>query len=138
MRQERATKRRRPGFTLIELLVVIAIIAILMSILMPALAKVRDSAKQIGCVANLRQWNLVYNMYIGDNSGRFYSGCNDQRVLVPAADDLRTAELEDQQDVVLPDSDQADPGRARRRSADPEHLQCVGRFHVHQRGRRPR
>lgn len=77
------TKRRRTGFTLIELLVVIAIIAILMSILMPALAKVRDSAKQIGCVANLRQWNLVYNMYIGDNSGKFYSGCNDNGYWFP-------------------------------------------------------
>lgn len=83
MRQETETERGRMGFTLIELLVVIAIIAILMSILMPALARVRDSAKQIGCVANLRQWNLVYNMYIGDNSGRFYSGCNDSGYWFP-------------------------------------------------------
>ncbi len=66
------TKQR--AFTLIELLVVIAIIALLMSILMPALAKVRDQAKAVGCQANLRQWNLIFNMYIGENNGRFYSG----------------------------------------------------------------
>ena len=68
---------KRRGFTLIELLVVIAIIALLMAILMPALSKVKDSAKQIGCIANLRQWNYVFNMYIGENNGKFYSGCND-------------------------------------------------------------
>jgi prepilin-type N-terminal cleavage/methylation domain-containing protein len=66
--------RRRHGFTLIELLVVIAIIAILMAILMPALSKVKDQARQINCAANLRQWNLVFNMYGGENDGKFYSG----------------------------------------------------------------
>jgi prepilin-type N-terminal cleavage/methylation domain-containing protein len=67
---------KRRGFTLIELLVVIAIIAILMAILMPALSKVKDQAKQIRCIANLREWNFVYNMYIGDNNGRFFTGCD--------------------------------------------------------------
>lgn len=69
---------RRRGFTLIELLVVIAIIAILMAILMPSLSRVRDQARQINCSANLRQWNLVFNMYAGENGGKFYSGTTDQ------------------------------------------------------------
>ena len=68
---------KRRGFTLIELLVVIAIIALLMSILMPALAKVKDQARAVACAASLRQWNLVFNTYIGENNGKFYSGCND-------------------------------------------------------------
>jgi len=65
---------RRRGFTLIELLVVIAIIAVLMSILMPSLSRVRDQARQINCCANLRNWNLSFNMYVNENNGVFYSG----------------------------------------------------------------
>jgi prepilin-type N-terminal cleavage/methylation domain-containing protein/prepilin-type processing-associated H-X9-DG protein len=57
------------GFTLIELLVVIAIIALLMSILMPALRNVRDQAKDAICKQQLQQWGVLYNMYAGDNDG---------------------------------------------------------------------
>jgi prepilin-type N-terminal cleavage/methylation domain-containing protein len=64
------------AFTLIELLVVIAIIAILMAILMPALARVKEQARTTGCLANLKQWNLVTKMYCDDNDGHFWSGLN--------------------------------------------------------------
>jgi len=62
------------GFTLIELLVVIAIIALLMSILIPALAKVREQSRTIGCLGNLRQWGIVSTMYAEANSGKLWSG----------------------------------------------------------------
>jgi prepilin-type N-terminal cleavage/methylation domain-containing protein len=57
----------RKGFTLIELLVVIAIIALLMSILMPALRNVRDQAKDAMCKQRLQQWGVLFNMYADDN-----------------------------------------------------------------------
>lgn len=62
------------GFTLIELLVVIAIIALLMSILMPALARVKQQAKTMACRANLKQWNLYFAMYTEDYEGKFQAG----------------------------------------------------------------
>ncbi|MFQ6036093.1 MAG: type II secretion system protein [Sedimentisphaerales bacterium] len=67
---------KKRGFTLIELLVVIAIIALLMAILMPALRRVKEQARTVGCLSNLRQWNFVCAMYTEDNDGKFWSGLN--------------------------------------------------------------
>jgi prepilin-type N-terminal cleavage/methylation domain-containing protein/prepilin-type processing-associated H-X9-DG protein len=64
------SRKRRLGFTLIELLVVIAIIAILASMLPPALAKAKEAGRRIYSLNNMRQLGMALIMYTDENDGR--------------------------------------------------------------------
>ena len=68
-----STKNKK-AFTLVELLVVISIIALLVSILMPALSNARRQAKNVICQTNLKQWALIFLLYTDDNDDRFGEG----------------------------------------------------------------
>ena len=62
--------RRRAGFTLLELLVVIAIIAVLISVLLPALKMARETGKRVKCMSNMKQIGAGQLMYMEDNGPR--------------------------------------------------------------------
>jgi prepilin-type N-terminal cleavage/methylation domain-containing protein len=68
--------RRARAFTLIELLVVIAIVALLISLLLPVLAKARQKTVIIQCASNLRQVGMAIHMYANDNKNIIPSGYN--------------------------------------------------------------
>ncbi len=91
--------KTRRAFTLVELLVVIAVIGILAALLLPALAKSKESAKRVNCGGNLRQLHMAASLYAGDNGGvlppqdaaaqwptRLKSGFQDLRLLLCPSD----------------------------------------------------
>jgi len=55
-------QRHPRAFTLVELLVVIAVLGVLMSLLIPTLAKVKDAAIRAKCMSNLKQWGMTVHM----------------------------------------------------------------------------
>jgi len=66
----RSKRHQSHGFTLIELLVVIGIIAVMISLLLPALNKARGTARAVACMSNLRQLGQAFFMYAAENQGR--------------------------------------------------------------------
>ena len=64
--------RKHHGFTLMELLVVIAIIALLLSILMPALSKAKNAARVVVCLSNLHQIGIASASYLSENNDKYY------------------------------------------------------------------
>ncbi|MBN1844948.1 MAG: type II secretion system protein [Sedimentisphaerales bacterium] len=61
---------KRRAFTLIELLIVIAIISVLLTLLVPALTQARHQARSAVCLATLKHWSMIYQMYAEDYKGK--------------------------------------------------------------------
>ena len=70
-RDARTAGLRARGFTLLELLVVIAIVALLMSVLLPAIGRAKQAAQEVFCANNLRQVNLAVQLYLQDHDDTY-------------------------------------------------------------------
>ena len=66
----KSQRRSKRGFTLTELMVVVGLIALLVSLLMPAITKARAAAQASVCLSNLRQMGNAWQMYVCENKGR--------------------------------------------------------------------
>jgi prepilin-type N-terminal cleavage/methylation domain-containing protein len=102
------------GFTLIELLVVIAIIAILASMLLPALARAKEAANRIKCVNSLKQVELSGRLYADDNDGLYPPRTNAWRWPTQLLEYYRNTNL-----LVCPTDAQRGPPQTDFSSAEP-------------------
>ncbi len=62
------------GFSATELLVVVAVIAVIAALLLPAIGRTKGTARKAHCSSNLKQWGIIWNVYTGDNEGKFSTG----------------------------------------------------------------
>jgi prepilin-type processing-associated H-X9-DG protein/prepilin-type N-terminal cleavage/methylation domain-containing protein len=98
-----ANRQRRGAFTLVELLVVIGIIAVLISVLLPALNQARESARNLKCLSNMKQLGLVMTMYTQQHRGSVPMASDDDWS-TPAANRLPSWHVYFRSEYKLPDA----------------------------------